>query len=919
MDFTDQLSEQSEKFEIENSEGANMLHDVQAQQKTEEDKKQDDKFVSAFESSDLSEMGPSSDEYDYGAEHLEGNSFKSGEDGGITLKNINIKPFTKEIAGHDIVTGKKFTDEYYDRDGYLKEGIDTLRESNMNTVTGASIDDVVPLAKIANGVMLSDKGYDDFIKTVGSSWSDEQKKTAWDSAQATKQVMNDVKDLGARYTEFEFTGERGFKPDPSLSDPDKSEEKPEEEGIQKDIDEGELVNSTTWMDSGRKMIEYFDPEGLERMTDEEVHQWNLDMASEFNYNIPMMMFYANEIIQSEDQELARSMLFILNQNDETNYSWNSFGRGGLNLALDPTTYVTMGGGILVSRAAGLGMKTGIKKALTQLAAITALEAPIGAAIGVGVDVAKQTVEIGAGERKEISKTQAAGAGAIGAAASIVVGAAAGAVTDPVIRKFGADAMKKGYKNLTGTRPGPYSGQRGSISIGTPQVRFQSELGKEIDRVFEGKNRVSIKKLKNKIRGWLGEGKVRQEEVDWSGLNLADDADTVSRADMKAFLNQRRPIPEIFDVVETRFQEYSLGNPKGGYREKIISIEGQGEYGGSQYHFGEVAGKGRAIVGHLRMTTSKHNGTRGTMLLEGQSDIRKVPRHETRARTEVGKQIKKKKDKSMLAELAKERSSIEGEIDKLMKTELDPTDTRLNDLQRRLDKITLTEGEAYYPDPDISVPFTPYRDKKSSNSLMFRAAVMDAMNDGSEFLSWPGTAEQVGVIQGWTEDTMWASKSVTDQYTKDFPKIAKSYGFKVEEYVPDEFKNKTRRGPNLDRPDIEDTSDNWIRWYKSKWGVTFSETQQGIPEMIVTAYDSTGNKLIKGEISEVFDFLDNTLEGAGIVDIPFPDNKFSRIVFDKETKAKWRKEGAAMYSFGAPAIVAGHSVDGQKRDKEGKFK
>lgn len=949
MDHSEDLTTEMENQNIANSEGASLLNGLETQDQLEEQKRQNGKFQSAIDGSDLNSTGPSLGDYDYENEFNEGNSFKPDEEGGIVLSNKNIKPGTREIAGYDMITGERFKNDYPDEDGYIQSGMDELQSSNVNTKTGAPPEDMLSLTKIAKGI---NGTYEDFVKAAKGPWSNEQLAIAWDSKESANRVMEDVKNLGIRYSK----PEEGQDSVPYRS-----------QGIEEGIDETELVSNAVWIQSGRKFIDYFNPDGAAGMTDEEVHDFNLSTMSQFNWNIPMMMFMAEEVAKSGDKELGQAFLFMMDQNEATYTSMNSVGRALGGVGGDITTYMTLGGGIILSRLAGASIKAGIKQTISKMLSVTAFETTLGGTVGAIDSISRQTVEGAAGERDELDAGQVAKSAGVNAAVNAVIGVGT-SFADPAIRKFGVDTTKKAMDNLSSPGPGKMglSGQKGAIELGgekkfTPTVvEFRSKLIEEIDKGIKGET-ISVKKLKNKIQLWVNEGKIQQQEVDWSGINQLE-RDNISISEARKIIGANRPVPQVNPVAETRFDSNSFGNPEGGYRERVISVNKIGPYQGPEGHFGSsgTIPEGNANVGHLRLANSLFDGKRGTMLLEAQSDIRKIPRHETSSKSAMAEKVKITQEERALrianVNVAKLKSDWNANLIELgQKYNLDPQTkdyefqvlAKLNNAERaKLDKMINLElkAEVILNDAtnkyeigrkDLSsgrIPFTPFRDRKSSNDLMFRSAVMDAMNDGSEFLSWPKTPEQVSIIEGWGDNFIPGSpeesalreflnrmKGATDTYTKDLPKIAKAHGFKVEEYVPDEFKNKTRSGFHPDRPDPEGTISEWQNWYESMWGVTL-DVSDDLSNSIVTARGSSGEILVSGEVTEVFDYLDDFLDGAKFVSIPFEDNVFYRIVFDDASKTKWKEDGAAMYSFGAPvAVGAGASQKNQDRDDKGRFK
>jgi len=931
MDFTEQLAEEEKNRATANSEGAALLQDAKNEDILNEEKRQNGKYQSAYDGSDLNNSGPSMEEYDYESAFKDGNSFKPDDNGGIDLYNKNVKPATYEIAGHDLVTGDRYTNQYADADGLISEGIADLQNSRVNTKTGTPPNDMVPLTKIAHGVAKEGATYEDFVLASKGPWSDQQRATAWDSMRQAKLTIDDVNNQGQRFWLEHSKISEGAE--------DTTVKYPRIEGLQQDIDETELVSSPVWIASGKKVIDYFNPEGSAAMSEEEVHKFNLSMMSQFNYNLPMMMFMTNEIVKSKDPELAKSFLFLMDQTYATNTSWASVKRAVGGLGGDITTYATLGGSVLVSRISGAAMKVGVKQALTKIASVTAVDVAAGATLGAVSDVSEQTIEAAADEREELDVEQTATVAGVTAGVALTAGLGSAVVSDPALRQFGKKTAQKAISNMTSGTPKPYGSRaamKGQIGVErTPkQVEFRSRLKEEIDKSFKGQS-MSVKKMKNKIKNWVAEGKVKQEEVDWAGINFLDGDGAVTRDEIRAFIDFRRPTPSLDPVKENQFPDLSFGNPEGGYRERVINIDKTGHWKGPEGHFGATSttGENQVNVGHLRLTTTKAGGKKGTMFLEGQSDIRKTPRHATRAMSREGEAVQVSQDAKMMQQanvnLATAQSNYESfSLDMARKYNIDPKDQFFD--AKMMDNMNISEDKKWSEllskemQADLEaeksaaklaksgdVPFTPFRNEKASNDLMFRSAIMDAMNDGSEFLSWPQNYEQMAIIEGWGDLKDPRLQSASKFMLKDMKKLAKSYGFTVEEYVPDEFANKTRtvnKNIIVGSEEYLTALDDWL---------DSMEYAIEVDGDILKIFDNDGSIVM--EFTDALEYNRWVVSKIAVPEeVPFENNKFLRIKFTPEQKLKWQKEGASMYSFGAPVGV-GAAMAEQKRDEKGRFK
>lgn len=909
MDFSEQLSNYKSEQDTQNDEGVSLLREEENNEQIEQEEIQKGKFNAAYEGTDLSAVGPSADDYDYATEYNDGNTFPTDEENGINLSNKNIKPATRQIAGHDMATGERYTNEY--ESPLITEAITELQESSVNTKTGAPPKDMNPLSKIAKAMNNQNATYEQFVQNTQGPWSDQQRATAWEGMVKAKQTMSDVKELGKRH--FQEAESVRYN---------------RAEGVQADIPETDLVSSPVWIQSGKAVIDYFNPNGSEGMDAQEIHDFNLNLMSNFNFNIPMMMFYANEITNSNDPDLAKSFLYLMDQNEATDVSLASVDRAIGGMMGDISTYLTAGGSVLVSRIAGASMKAGIKQALTKILSVTAVDSAAGGAIGAATDVSGQEIEMAAGEREEIDVGQATKAGAVSAALTATIGVGAATIADPALRKFGVGTVKNAINKIN-----PPAASTAPTPPPVESVTYKSELMREIDSSFDkakGPN-LSIKKLKNKIKNWVNEGKIKMEEVDWAGISDLDPTGNVTRAEIKSFIKHNTPTPSLDKVVSDKFSDMSFNGD--GYREYVINIDKTGNYGGPTGHFGDtgVTKPNQANVGHLRMEDSVFDGETGTMFLEGQSDIRKVKQEHTYGATNVATNIKKSKEQNAVdvsrKTLVKQRDTYnEYMLETAKKYNLDPQDGGFNfnminmmdeeeksKLGQLMQKEMAAEANLKSAKGKMDVarspingePFTPYRAEKSSNSILFRSAVMEAMNSDSKFLAWPKTREQVGFIEGWQKygsdfANSDRAKSASEFMTKHMKKLAKNHGFKVEEFTPNV-------GTKLNEEDLFDEFDGWL-----------DQKNYSLEEVSDEKYILRGdNGYLNMEFNsnkELNDFIEKTIQVKEL-----KDKKFYRIKFTAAQRREWGEKGAAMFSAGAAAVLGvGGVASEQKRNNKGQF-
>ena len=185
-DNTAGLVKQREAYQAENGPLATMMRQDEAEEQRIATEQNNMESEQAYRNGPLLQAGPSQDTYDYPAAYKKGGSLAWGKDDGVTLPNEAIKPYKSDVAGFDIATGQNITGRYKDNNGWIKKAMPKIAASNVNTSTGAPVDDSIPLAEIAYGLLDEDVDFDEFNEAVPNTWSEDQKRIAWKAAQSTK-------------------------------------------------------------------------------------------------------------------------------------------------------------------------------------------------------------------------------------------------------------------------------------------------------------------------------------------------------------------------------------------------------------------------------------------------------------------------------------------------------------------------------------------------------------------------------------------------------------------------------------------------------------------------------------------------------------------------------------------------------------
>lgn len=319
-------------------------------------------------------------DYDYTAATAAGHNIKPEADGSLTLPLVyNQKRL--QAAGYDLTSGERYLDDVADSPT-VREGVELLRQSNINTATGASDDSLPGLARLAMG---SDD-FDHFSASIPSAWSREQVTQAFNAAQRAK-----IRE--------------GF--DPERVAAYAGEVTPAE------ITEEQLVNDPRWLADARAVFAEMAPELLDDAGPQML--WTL---SRLNAPTSGGLLAARMAAASEPTKQAMARIYATYS--KTPDTLEQFGRGAAMNLVDPINVLTGGVGAKVSSKA---VAAGFSKLLTYGAA-GAIE---GAAFTTLDDFYHQFPAVNAGA--DYDPVQGVQAAAVGTIAGGTLGAGAAKATD----------------------------------------------------------------------------------------------------------------------------------------------------------------------------------------------------------------------------------------------------------------------------------------------------------------------------------------------------------------------------------------------------------------------------------------------------------------------------------------------------------
>lgn len=904
-------------------------------------KRKEAKFQGAYDQTDLSTVGPSRDIYNYQDDYENGNTLKPDDQGGVQLNNAHFKPESVNVGGYDLATGKKYQNKFKDEEGHISKGIEMLKKEDFNTKAGPSYRNSYGLFEIAQGVIKENGSYDDFKSNVNGPWSEDQMAMAYSAAHNTRTIIDDTDTIGKRYYDQmredydQFQG-RIYTIPPS------------------GYTEETLATDENWLNNGRELLYHVQGASAMDLSDEDIDKKMKAMMTLFNHNLPMMMTFANMAENDETGAMARALLVADEQYEALEMSSDVARRTTGAIFGDVTNYITLGGGILVTQLGKQGVKEGIKHSMKRLMHGLAYDFATGTAFGATFEAKQQDVEIAAGTREERDLGMIGTMGLIEGGANVVIGGPLNVIGDKNLRGFAGKNMKEGYnfirQNMKEVQlmapPGP-KGQAGHINFGPiadPKVEQVSALQNWIKN--NTKEGMKIQTVRQNLRAAVKSGQIKQQELDWSGVNeYLDNMEARGEKAIGAFhmlsrAESQTPVPKLVNVVRNTYGEYSLLSSKGGtlnqeaefsYRERMLvipakkasqprsSLPGEGylddgtdigRYAPS--HFGPAQADQLDIndnmIGHSRVENAEtyyDGGTRkGKMVLEIQSDYHKAGQQQGYKGEPPKGEISPRIWSDEILNKARDLG-----IDPHNKNAMAKLWPHLSEAQKRVYEARVRSPEKM-----------PYG--KDWDTMGMRLEIMDSINNGDEFIAWPATAEQINVIEQWGPS--YTNEGLVKRATTNRVKALKKMGLEVEQINMPQYKG-------IGKYDI----------FSSQGADAADEALYSRNQVIVEGMDNQGNEIYElyanpegilnegtGERGGVellrtmdrdqyIDFL-KVLAEEGQVGIQ--DTTFNVIRLTDEVKKKFLKEGMPNYAIGA--FVPAAQVAKQpatERDENGRFK
>ena len=212
------------------------------------------------------------------------------------------------------------------------------------------------------------------------------------------------------------------------------------------LKEADLRKDPNWLASARilyKMNKGYEFEG----SDDELHNYGLWTSSMINNNFAdVAVQFAN--YSGGDPKAIKALLYNMEAGLQTDINWSNTGRSLAAQGMDPTNYI---GGIVVKAALGQGVKVASVAALKSLLKRTlitgAVEGGVLATGFGGQDLAKQELQVEAGQKEAIDPLQSTLSALMGLGAGLGI-TSLGSLVGVALSKGGREAASDWMKGIT---------------------------------------------------------------------------------------------------------------------------------------------------------------------------------------------------------------------------------------------------------------------------------------------------------------------------------------------------------------------------------------------------------------------------------------------------------------------------------------
>lgn len=199
--------------------------------------------------------------------------------------------------------------------------------------------------------------------------------------------------------------------------------------IQEKADPSTFYQNQDWLKAAAQLYQYKERQPW-KGSDSDLAAYGLTAMGRFSNNTAVMAFDAHQLADHGTAQDKQAFLYLMNQYDNTKYSWSGAGRAVTAMTYDPMTWAgvgTLGTSTLAKIAASTPEKAAVRRILlTSLGRSGIPGAIIGGVQGGVSDTIHQNINIDAGVQKDFSTGEVAAHAAAGGAVGGILGTAADA-------------------------------------------------------------------------------------------------------------------------------------------------------------------------------------------------------------------------------------------------------------------------------------------------------------------------------------------------------------------------------------------------------------------------------------------------------------------------------------------------------------
>jgi len=230
-----------------------------------------------------------------------------------------------------------------------------------------------------------------------------------------------------------------------VQDPDTGEQFLAFPRPKENIEWQELRTDPAWIDASMLVYEMYynrPPFAEDFESDEEIADWGLNFMNRMNLQIPTLVKLSYDVHNHGTLEQKMALAYLMEQQDQINFSWAGVGRGLKAFATDPTNYLSLTAavpGLVAKQAATVAAKQTLTQAIkaSLLSRTSALLGVEGAAWAGAFDYMTQTVSMEVGLQEDRNYWQTG--------ASMMAGAALASGVGTAIDLIGRRRLVRGFR------------------------------------------------------------------------------------------------------------------------------------------------------------------------------------------------------------------------------------------------------------------------------------------------------------------------------------------------------------------------------------------------------------------------------------------------------------------------------------------